>query len=299
MKLFPYVEFKRGKGTSSKKEIIVFLAGFPDDAVSGWQPLVDRLLRNSDDNEEKDLHLICLCLPGYETGAAKMPLWGYTFFELTQMMHATLEHLLPGDHVRYTLVLHDWGCFVGFLYQTYHPSKISRTVALDVGFLQIEEAPLRHTLILIFYQSMFAISFIVSQLLGHLVGQCGFVLSLFFLSMLPFLSPCPHDRTPRPLSEISVEMCYPYYQMWKDIFTNKVLKAKFPQTPLLFMFGTKKNCMFHSPSFLKRIEAMPNSKWVSYDVGHWLHLYEVDQVTKEIEAFLRVPATAVPVPAEG
>jgi pimeloyl-ACP methyl ester carboxylesterase len=156
----------------------------------------------------------------------------------------------------------------------------------------MEESPIHHTLVLIAYQWMFAWSFVVSRLLGVVVGQATFLFSLLVMSWLPFLSPCPHDKAPRPLSEINVSMCYPYLQIWKDIFTNKLLKAKYPKTPLLFIFGTKKNCMFHSPSFLKRIESMPHSRWLSYDVGHWVQLYEVDKVAKDLQAFLKVDAGA-------
>lgn len=297
--LFPFVEFKgQGFENASNKEIIVFLAGFPDDATSGWQPLVDRLLQYVN-NEGKNHHFICLCLPGFEKGGKqRRSKWGYSFFELTQMMHATLEHLIPGDQARYTLILHDWGCFVGFLYQNYYPSKISKIVALDVGHLEMEESPIHHTLILMGYQWMFASSFVVSRLFGNFLGQCVFMFWLLVMSKLPFISPCPNDKPPRLLSEISVSMCYPYFQIWKDIFTNQLLKPKYPEgVPLLFMFGTKKNCLFHSPSFLKKIEESPNSKWLSYDVGHWLHLYEADSVAQQVQKFLTVGAAPAAVGA--
>ena len=106
-KRFPVVEF----GNPTSKDVVVLLAGFPDDAISGWLPLIDRMKAST---EGKDRRYICLCLPGYENDAPPLPRWGYTFPELMTHLHATLETLVPGDN-KYSLIIHDWGCYVGYV----------------------------------------------------------------------------------------------------------------------------------------------------------------------------------------
>ena len=67
-----------------------------------------------------------------------------------------------------------------------------------------------------------------------------------------------------------------------------MLRPKYPSDiPLLYLFGTKKNMLFHTPSFLKKIESESSSRWRSFDCGHWLMLYETEGVTNEIETFFK------------
>ena len=83
-------------------------------------------------------------------------------------------------------------------------------------------------------------------------------------------------------------MCYPYYQIWKDVFQGKVMRPTYPSDiPLLYLYGSKKNMMFHTPSFLKQIEESKSSRWRSFDCGHWLMNYETEGVNNEIEAFFK------------
>ena len=220
---FPSVEF----GNSKSKDIVVLLAGFPDDTISGWKPLLDRMKTST---VGKDRRYICLCLPGYQNDAPPLPRWGIPFPDLITQLHTTLEELIPGDN-KYSLLIHDWGCYVGyvyphlswpyfmsfsnqiyfsrsyhirFLYHTLHPAKIKRIVALDVGFMEEKEQPLYHIVVLCFYQWCLACSFIFSQWFGQTMGQLVFMLSRFVVTSVPYLSPIPWDVLPRPVSELHV-----------------------------------------------------------------------------------------------
>ena len=106
-KRFPAVEF----GNPKSKDIVVLLAGFPDDAVSGWLPLINQMKSSTVGNDRR---YICLCLPGYENDAPSLPRWGYTFPELMTQLNTTLDGLIPGD-TKYSLVIHDWGSYVGYV----------------------------------------------------------------------------------------------------------------------------------------------------------------------------------------
>jgi len=277
---FPYQQ----KGNLRSKNILVMLAGFPDNETSSWEPLIDRLSARSN----ADYRMICLCLPGFEDGtpAAPVPRWGYSFDALVDLLHATLEELLPGTDAKFTLLLHDWGSYVGLLYQTRHPDKVKAVVALDVGLLDLASAPLHHIFVICFYQWCFATSFLVSALLGTAAGEALFVLASVALRLLPFLSPCPHERLPRPVKDIKVRMCYPYLRIWLDVFTGRNVHPRFPAVPFLYLFGERKNVMFHSPSFLRRLDNTPGCRWRSFACGHWMMHSEADGVADEVRRFL-------------
>ena len=278
---FPYVQ--RGNLKSSK--VLVLLAGFPDNETSGWDPLIDRLSAQSN----ADYRIICLCLPGFEdVPAVPVPRWGYTFDQLVATLHATLEDLLPGADAKFSLIIHDWGSYVGMMYQTRHPDKVKAVVVLDVGVMDpgLASAPLYHVFVICFYQWCFAFSFVVSALLGSAAGQAVFLLASVVMRLIPSLSPCPHERLPRPFKAIKVRMCYPYLQIWLDIFMGRNVHPRFPDVPVLYLFGTRKNVLFHSPSFLRRLDDTAGCRWRSFDCGHWLMHYEADGVADEVLHFL-------------
>ena len=60
--------------------------------------------------------------------------WGYTFDELAALCGRTMKaSLLEAGQLQGTLVIHDWGCHIGFLLQRMHPELVTRIVAMDVG----------------------------------------------------------------------------------------------------------------------------------------------------------------------
>ena len=71
-------------------EVLVFLAGYADDNLSGFSPLFNVL---------KDQYfIISLCLPDYDTKQIRKP-WGYNFDELLTMLHHTITELSPRKKV--------------------------------------------------------------------------------------------------------------------------------------------------------------------------------------------------------
>lgn len=253
-------------------EPLVFLAGFPDDHLSGWSPLVEEL---------KDrYYVIALCIPQFEKDATYKK-WGYTFDELIHMMDNSIEEAVPKEKLPVTLIGHDWGSLFGFLYQNKFPSKIKKYVTVDIGLMT--SISLWGMFLMLLYQWWFAIAYIVSQLFGEFIGHVVFGMCVLLLTYVPLLNICPNEKLPRPRNEVNVNMTYVYYQYWKETFCGRSLKPKFPTCPVLFMYGKKKRTMFHDEKFIKQLSETSGCKHVGYDCGHWvMHAFPKDMATEII-----------------
>ena len=111
----PYQTFGR-KG----KPVMVFVAGFPVDEVSGWGEMVSKFSETN--------RIICLCWPGYEkNGSNALPRWGYSLKEVVEAMHETLADISTEEKIdNFTLVIHDWGSYIGLMYQNAFPERVAR-----------------------------------------------------------------------------------------------------------------------------------------------------------------------------
>jgi hypothetical protein len=58
---------------------------------------------------------------------------------------------------------------------------------------------------------------VIAQVMGRFAGDIIFKLYFLFSVAFPFLVPLKREKRTRPISEVNVEMCYPYYQFWKEI----------------------------------------------------------------------------------
>eukprot|EP01034_Spumella_vulgaris_P025545 gene25545-32015_t len=93
---------------------------------------------------------------------------------------------------------------------------------------------------------------------------------IFFLKpIVNTVGPCPNELLTIPFREFTVHKCYPYYQFWRSQILGYFKDPRYPKCPLLYMYGTKKNCMFQDEQFLKRVSSTPGSKQLSFDAGHW------------------------------
>ena len=169
-----------------------------------------------------------------EDGAEYRP-WGYTYEEINTLLHATLLTLVPDESLKLNFVIHDFGSIVGLRYENTHPERVKSIVCLDVGIgVLTPQTPILQMFIILLYQSWYAVSYILSQLIHPAVGQ---MLFFFFALACPnFLKACPHDKVKRKTSSMKVEMCYLYYSLFKAVLGKK-LEIKFPSCKLLFMYG--------------------------------------------------------------
>ena len=289
--MLPSVLFENTE--ANEVETVIFLSGFPDDQTSGMIHLIDRFRLHN-----KNLRLVCLCYPDFDKASAnRRKPFGYTFSQALSMLEDTVDHFMQSQHgQRVTIIAHDWGCYLGALYENKNPSRVKRMIMLDVG-TSIDYTFI-NVFIILLYQLWFSFAYLVSQTISHHLGH---VIFLMYSIVSPLVGPVP-DRPSRKLREISVTQCYVYYQFWRAmIFSRKqVMRPRFPTCPTLFMYGTKKRASFHSKSFLEHLNrqgldmcdeyssrrSKPRCRQVALNCGHWVQRDCADEVYKEIADFL-------------
>ena len=168
-------------------EVLVFLAGFPDDMHTGFKPLFEEL--------QKKYFIISLCLPGLEPDVLTRKRWGYDFPILLDMMHNTIMKLKPRIDQKVNLILHDWGSIVGMLYQNKYPDNVQKLVVMDVGIIYFPE--LKYLFHMLLYQVTFALCYYLSQMLHINIGNFLYKCFLILLYTFPELSPTPYDKVHR------------------------------------------------------------------------------------------------------
>jgi cis-3-alkyl-4-acyloxetan-2-one decarboxylase len=291
---YSVVEFGTQRG-----ENLFFLGGFPDDGLSGWSPLFEIL--------KQKYNIISLCLPQYSKGC-QYKRWGYSFDELVALLEITINQLSP--EVPITFICHDWGAVIGLLFAQKFPQRVSRLILVDVG---IRDHGIKNIhqiweiVLILLYQWWFCSAYIISQFFGAPLGNCIFVLYMMLVTLFPFLKVCPTDTFHRPASEMTVEMCFIYFQYWKMIFQGHPIVLQMPSCPVLYLvslsppllssddispflslqYGTKKNAMFHGKDFLAKLGADKRSRSRSFDCGHYpMHSFP-QEMAQEIETFFQ------------
>jgi len=310
--------------------VLVLLAGYPDDMSSGWG------LANLKSLSE-EYRLICLALPGYEKPRTAVRRWGWDLPEIVELLHNTIHfHLAEENVTEYSMIVHDWGAYLGMCYQNKYPEEIKKMVLFDVGI--VTKPPLLDSLRIVFYQWYFALSFAFSQLFSVTLANVFLLFFFLFISWTP-LGPCPHDQVPRHRAEIDIQQGYPYWYFWfgpngyirkgprnmlrpsltkllapiplannsaassssspssasasasagKKTSTATVLSSKMKTRtcPVFFMYGTKKNVMFHSEHFVDTLNKTEGCRVKSYDCGHWVILSQHNaEIMKQMKIFL-------------
>jgi len=125
-----------GKGDST----LVFLHGWPDDPML-FQSTVQHCIKKTN-----PYRCVNVCLPNYPPPPGFVPAclpernYGFDLDEAATLLYATIRKTCTnGQHV--TLVIHDWGCIVGYLLLSKY--RVDRIISLDVGwFIEKSVAPL-------------------------------------------------------------------------------------------------------------------------------------------------------------
>ena len=110
-----------------------------------------------------------------------------------------------------TLVIHDWGCHIGFLLQRMHPGIVRRIVAMDVGLpmykgQSLTSAPMMIVIGLV-YQWWLAAAFLIATvvpLLGPLIGDAMTRCAIYCMGEKRHASAAQQAK-------ISAAMNYPYF----------------------------------------------------------------------------------------
>lgn len=230
--------------------------GWPD-TLRLWDDLVGRL--------KNDYVCARLTLPGFAVG---YPRRLRTLEEIVGLLEAVVDAVSPGRPV--TLVLHDWGCYYGYQYYMKNPRRVSRIVGIDIGDVDSKEMklPLSMVLFTLAYQLWLA----GARVIGGRAGD----------AMTRLMARVAGAHAAPGL--VHSGMNYGYYLKYKSALLGRSQgEVPFePVCPMLFLYGRKKPTMFHSGSFVEKLNRTPGSRAVGFDAGHWLMLERPTDVASEI-----------------
>ena len=290
-RLEPYV---CGTPIGKSEKIMVMLGGFPDTHTL-WKGVIEEF--------GSEYTLISIPTPDYDRPRLRKK-FGYSPSECTNMIDAAIKDAI-GPEQQFDLLMHDWGCIWGYELAALRSDCVRKMVALDVGPVvglnkQLEQGRFprpgdagtqRGSQWMMPYQLTFALCFWlgarIHPLLGHLTLMGAAALAPFFGPMNLLFNPL--RQLPRPLSQIRWWMCYPYFQLWnRHVFARKPLAdvPLVPAMPVLYVWGERKRCMFHTEEFVEAVRNAPESRAVSFDCSHWLMHERPAELHAEMRAFL-------------
>ncbi len=239
---------------------IVFIHGWPDD-YSLWDEQVPALQEN----------FRCVLITLSNFGATEHRRGGYSFQELIQQLHSTIEEVQPNGKV--LLLTHDWGSYIGYLYERLHSDKIDKMVMLDVGG-HLMPNPLAAGMIIGYQWTL-----IFLWILGGVFPQFATNCTRQFAKLIKV--------PPKQVSQVKSSWNYPYAYLWKAVFfpwfgDYKVLLFTYkPTSPILYMYGTRKPLMFHSKKWLRMVESTKGRN-VAVEGGHWFMTSHAGLVNEQI-----------------
>ena len=208
--------------------------------VHGW-PDSYRLLDASVEALKERYCCVRFTLPGFDMDA---PARATSLDDMCEWLLTVADQVSAGLPV--TLLLHDWGCVFGYEFAARHPDRVSRIVAVDIG--DHNSAALGQVLTSKQRWQVFGYQFWLA-LAWKLGGRSGNWMTRTMARALG----CRIDP-----SRIGWQMNYPYAMQWFGSFGGLTRTAPVrPQCPLLYIYGTRKPFMFHSPRWLADLSARP------------------------------------------
>jgi cis-3-alkyl-4-acyloxetan-2-one decarboxylase len=242
-------------------ETIVMIHGWPD-TYRLWDSQVSAF--------SSRYRCVRFTLPGFDRSK---PRRAYSLAETIRIFKAIVEQVAAGRKV--TLMLHDWGCMFGYAFYMQHPQLVSRIVGIDIGDVTSPEYPaslsIKAKLMTFGYQIWLAIAWRVG-------GATGDGMTRFMARALQ----CKADP-----QYVGAGMNYPYYILWMGAYGS--YKNAVPLSvdcPMLFIYGTKKPFMFHSPKWIDQLSAKPACRVVALQTGHWVMVEKPQEFNRAVQAWL-------------
>jgi pimeloyl-ACP methyl ester carboxylesterase len=56
--------------------------------------------------------------------------------------------------------------------------------------------------------------------------------------------------------------------------------------PTMFIYGTQKRCMFHTPAFEAKMKVTDGNVVRAYDCAHWIMFQKPKELNSDLRAFL-------------
>ena len=193
-------------------------------------------------------------LPGFDIALPSRPT---SMAQMTELIGQVVQHAGRGQPV--TLLLHDWGCHFGYQYALARPETVTRLIGVDVGDTASPAFKRGLTgkakLLIAGYQLWLTAAW-------RLGGSLGDGMTRFMARALR----CKSEQ-----GRITAQMNYPYDMHWTGSYGGfRGLKPLAPTFPMLFIYGTRKPFLFHTPAWAEALAAKPGSAVLGLRTGHWV-----------------------------
>lgn len=223
---------------------VVMVHGWPD-TYRVWDAQVAAL--------QGQYRCVRFTLPGFDI---RKPARAYSLDETVRALLHIVDQVSPNDKV--TLLLHDWGCVFGYQFAMCHPDRVARIVGIDIGDTaspQYQQSlGVAEKLMVATYQGVLAIAWKIGGAVGDWITR-GMARAL---------------KAPSQRQFISAGMNFPYFIFWTGAHGSyKHLMPLVPHCPMLFVYGTQKPFLFHSPQWAEALNARPGSKALAFETDHW------------------------------
>jgi pimeloyl-ACP methyl ester carboxylesterase len=246
-------------------ETIVMIHGWPD-TYRVWDAQVAELRHR--------YRCVRFTLPGFDITKPRRS------YSLDAMMRVLL-HIINSVNKKekVILMLHDWGCVFGYEFYMRNKALVSAIIGVDIGDAQskatIRSRSVGQKMMVSGYQSTLALAWAIG-------GPVGTVMTRTMARVL---------GAPSPREHISVGMDYPYYILTAGAAGSYSSLVPFvPKVPMLFIYGTRKPFMFHSPQWTETMAAREGCKVVAMETDHWPMRRQPERFNDVVISWLEKPA---------
>ena len=240
---------------------IVMLHGWPD-TCRLWDGQVESL--------KGRFRCVRFTLPGFES---TQPRAACSLAETIDLLLAVVDRVSPTRPV--VLLLHDWGCFFGYQFAMREPGRVAKIVGVDIGDARspeyLQSLSLKAKAMTVAYQWWLALAWRLGGRLGD--------------AMTRALARAAHA----PASPLSIHagMNYPYDIRWTGSHGSYRSAVPFvPSWPMLFIYGSRKPFMFHSPQFAEALAVRADCRVLEFSTGHWVMTEEPRRFDDAVRAWL-------------
>lgn len=250
-----------GEGT----ETIVMIHGWPD-TYRVWDAQVAELRHK--------YRCVRFTLPGFDI---RKPRRSYSLDATMRVLLHIVNSVSQKQKV--ILMLHDWGCVFGYEFFMRNKSLVSAIIGVDIGDAQSRATrrsrSVGQKMMVSGYQSTLALAWAMGGPLGNTLTK----------TMARLLG------APSPREYISSGMNYPYYILTAGAAGSYNSLVPFvPRVPMLFIYGTHKPFMFHSPQWTENLAAKQGCKVVAMETDHWPMIRQPERFNDIVIGWLEKPA---------
>ena len=212
-------------------------------------------------------HCARFTLPGFTVGPAQT----WSLDELIEHIRYAVCTASPDHPV--ILLLHDWGCVLGYQFCMRYPHLVSRVIGIDVGDAGSDDhrrvSGWKGQLGTAAYQLWLAAAW-------WLGGKAGGAMARWMGRVL---------HVPGTPTRITAQMGYLYFMLW--LGRLKPLRPVHLHSPVLFIYGRHKPFCFHSPAWEHSIAASPAGRVVAMETGHWPMVEQPELLATTIHGWLK------------